>query len=147
MVCHHLLITKSFGMKTIYSKFFIIITLTIILVGCSKNNKDIATQLIENCANDKAYKIFYEVVSKGINNIEWLKHEPKILSYLNNNLSTKLKNGFFNINIKVKTIYNGRIEIRSEKINYERHFMFCEKSYTKYPIKFKAKWENKIIQK
>jgi len=114
-------------MKTIYSKFFIIITLTIILVWCSKNNKDIATQLIEICANDKAYKIFYEVVSKGINNIEWLKKETKILSYHNNKLSTKLKNGFLNNNIKVKTIYNGRIEIRSEKINYKRHFMFCEK--------------------
>ena len=129
--------------KILFSLF-----LFLILTSCSENKKDAATQLIENCADELSYKIFYKHTTNetSINNKEWLKHRPIVIAFLGMNLEWKLKQPF-SYNFKVKSLLTNQGNVKvSGNIIYEYQFIKCEKSYTKYPIKFKAKWKNQVIK-
>ena len=110
-----------------------IVVLGLLLSGCSENKKDKTTQLIENCADALTIKQIKDETKNAKES--WSeKHRPVVIAYIQIDLQAKLKMPF---DYEFKGNGNERAYV-----SYERKFNFCEKDRSRYPVKFKAKWEN-----
>ena len=119
--------------KILFSLF-----LFLILTSCSENKKDSITQLIETCADNRIMK-WVNVDTENGGKDRWLKiHKPKVIEYLEKNLQDKLKTP---LKYEYKDYSNKNVHV-----SYEVLFNRCEIDNNKYPVKFKAKWENQKIK-
>jgi hypothetical protein len=122
-------------------KLLAIMVLGLLLNGCSDNKNTSITKLIENCADANTLKKFYSSVfsiNRSLSENEkrrmWSTEFKKVaINYLKSNLEHKLRNPLD---------YDTKGSLYDGFVSYEGRFQRCELESKKYPIKFKAKWEN-----